>query len=162
LKPCQQDAAGFGIASSIHRSGNGFMATLFNWTESLRVGNDFIDSDHKKLIKMVNDFHNAMQEGRGNEVIGKVLNNLIIYTREHFAREEAEMKRIGYSKSLAHQLEHTKLLNEVTALQNSFNSGQAMLTMKVSAFLKTWLIDHIEKTDKQFASAIAQFNPVKQ
>ena len=127
---------------------------LFTWSDDLAVGNDFIDSDHKKLIKLVNDFHDAMEQGRGNDVIGKVLNNLIIYTKQHFGREETEMQRIQYSRSLAHKQEHVKLIKEVTDLQNDFNNGKAMLTLKVSKFLKDWLVTHIKQTDKLFAEAI--------
>jgi hemerythrin len=53
-----------------------------------------------------------MEQGRGNDVVGKVLNNLVIYTKEHFGREEAEMQRIKHSRYLTHKLEHDKLLAE--------------------------------------------------
>ena len=129
---------------------------LFAWTDELSVGNQFIDDDHKKLIKLVNDFHDAMEQGRGNEVIGKVLNNLIIYTKQHFKREEDEMQRIKYQRLLAHQLEHDKLIKEVTELQNNFAGGKAMLSIKVSKFLRDWLLTHILQTDKLLAAAIRQ------
>lgn len=127
---------------------------LFTWSDDLSVGNSFIDGDHKKLIKLVNDFHDAMEQGRGNEVIGKVLNNLIIYTKEHFKREETEMQRIKYPRYLAHKLEHDKLIKEVAELQASFSSGKAMLTMKVSKFLRDWLLTHIMQVDKLLADAL--------
>lgn len=127
---------------------------LFPWNDDLNVGNTFIDSDHKKLVKLVNDFHDAMEQGRGNEVIGKVLNNLVIYTKEHFSREEAEMQRIKYPRFLAHKQEHDKLIKEVGELQASFATGKAMLSIKVSKFLRDWLVTHIQQTDKQLALAL--------
>jgi hemerythrin len=128
---------------------------LFAWSDDLSVKNAFIDADHKKLIGMVNDFHDAMQQGRGNDVVGKVLNNLVIYTREHFGREEAEMRRIKYPHYLTHKQEHDKLLHEVAALQDSFHSGKAMLTVTVSKFLRNWLLSHIRQTDQQLGMALA-------
>lgn len=128
---------------------------LFTWSDAYSVGNQFIDNDHKKLVKLVNDFHDAMQEGRGNDVIGKVLHNLAIYTKEHFNREEAEMQRIKYAYYLKHKQEHDKLLDEVAQLQSSFQNGKAMLTIKVSKFLKEWLINHIQQTDQLLAKALA-------
>lgn len=127
---------------------------LFTWSDELSVGNRLIDDDHKKLVKMVNDFHDALVEGHGNEVVGKVLHNLVIYTREHFAREEAEMQRIKYARYLAHKEEHDKLLREVAELQGSFQSGRAMLSIKVSKFLRDWLQTHIKQTDQQLADAM--------
>jgi len=129
---------------------------LFEWSDELSVGNQFIDSDHKKLIKLVNDFHDAMEQGRGNEVIGKVLNNLIIYTKEHFQREQDEMQKIKYPRYLAHKLEHEKLIREVMDLQENFSSGKALLSIKVSKFLRDWLLTHILQTDKLLADALRQ------
>jgi hemerythrin-like metal-binding protein len=127
---------------------------LIEWSSELELGHTFIDHDHKKLVKMVNDFHNAMEQGRGNDVIGKVLHNLVIYTKEHFSREEAEMQRIKYPKYLAHKLEHDKLIAQVAELQGSFSSGKSMLTIQVSKFLKDWLRTHIMQTDRTLATAL--------
>ena len=127
---------------------------LFLWSDELSVNNKFIDDDHKKLITMVNNFHDAMEQGKGNDVIGKVLNNLVIYTKEHFKREETEMQRIKYPRFLTHKQEHDKLIKEVAELQSSFSSGKAMLTITVSKFLRDWLLTHIKQTDKLLAAAL--------
>lgn len=124
------------------------------WTDELSVGNKFIDDDHKKLVKLVNDFHDAMEQGRGNDVIGKVLHNLVIYTKEHFSREEVEMQRIKYPKYLAHKKEHDNLIKEVADLQSGFQSGKTMLTIQVSKFLRDWLATHIKQTDQLLAEAL--------
>ncbi len=127
---------------------------LFAWSDDLRVGNTFIDEDHKKLVAMVNSFHDAMDQGRGSEVIGKVLRNLVIYTQEHFGREEAEMQRISYPRYSVHKAEHDKLIREVTALQSGFAKGNTMLSVKISIFLRDWLLNHIKQTDQLLAAAL--------
>ena len=127
---------------------------LFAWNNEISVGNTFIDNDHKKLVTMINSFHDAMEQGRGNDVIGKVLNNLVIYTKEHFSREEAEMQRVKYPRYLAHKLEHDKLIKEVAELQTGLVSGKTMLTMKISKFLRDWLLTHIKQTDQLLAEAL--------
>jgi hemerythrin len=127
---------------------------LFAWNDDFNVGSKFIDDDHKKLVKLVNDFHDAMEQGRGNDVVGKVLHNLVIYTKEHFQREESEMLRIKYPKYLAHKLEHDQLISEVAQLQKSFADGRAMLTVKISKFLRDWLVSHIQQTDRLLATAL--------
>ena len=127
---------------------------FFTWSNDIAVGNSLIDGDHQKLIKLINDFHDAMEQGRGNDVIGKVLNNLVIYTKEHFKREEAEMQRIKYPRFLAHKLQHDKLMDEIGQFQVSFASGKSMLTIKISKFLRDWLLTHIMQTDKLLADAL--------
>ncbi len=128
---------------------------FFPWSNELATGHAAIDDDHRKLVKMVNDLYAAMQRGQGNEVIGKVVNNLALYTQQHFAREEAEMKRINYSRTTQHRLEHQKLLTEVATLQKAFAEGKPVMTLGVARFLSDWLSSHIKGSDLQLAAAIA-------
>lgn len=126
----------------------------FNWTSDLMVGHAAIDDDHRRLVKMVNDLYAAMQRGQGNDVIGKVVHNLAIYTQQHFGREEAEMQRIGYARYAQHKQEHDKLLREVADLQKSFAAGKVMVTVAVARFLSDWLVNHIKGSDMHLAAAL--------
>lgn len=125
----------------------------FNWTDDLAVGNQFIDHDHQKLFDMVNRLHALMQEGKAKDVIGKVLNNLIAYTRDHFKREEDLMKQMRYDGYFDHKQEHEKLLKEVLDLQVKFDSGSATLSIQVLHFLRDWLLHHIGESDQALAKA---------
>jgi len=126
----------------------------FEWKNDLSVGNEFIDRDHRKLVEMVNALYDALAQGKANDVMGKVLNNLIIYTKEHFQREEAEMQRIKYPQFGLHKLEHEKLIKEVEQLKKKFNDGAALNPVQVGSLLGDWLRNHIVKVDKQLASAL--------
>jgi hemerythrin-like metal-binding protein len=127
--------------------------TYLVWSNDLAVGNTFIDNDHQKLIDMVNRLHALMQEGKGKEVLDKVLGNLITYTREHFRREEDLMRKMQFHGFSAHQQEHEKLLQQVMELQRKFESGAATLSLQVLHFLRDWLINHIGKSDRELAIA---------
>lgn len=127
--------------------------TYLTWSESLAVGNTFIDNDHKKLIDMVNRLHQLMQEGKGKEVLDKVLHNLITYTQEHFRREEDLMRNIRFAGFLQHKEEHEKLLGQVLELQQKFDSGAATLSIQVLHFLRDWLVHHIGESDQSLANA---------
>lgn len=126
----------------------------FSLSDDLKVGNSFIDSDHQKLVDLVNKLHEAMAQGHGKEVLGSILGDLIKYTREHFKREEEHMQRIAYSGYAAHKQEHDKLIKEVIDLQHKFTNGNGMLSVQVSGFLRNWLVNHIMKVDKELAVAI--------
>lgn len=123
---------------------------FYPWTEDLQVGIAAIDGDHKKLVQLINDLHEAMTQGRGKAVLGKTLDDLIRYTQEHFQREEQLMQRAGYSDYARHKQEHEQLVQEVVALREKFNSGNLMLSVQVSGFLRDWLTNHIMKTDKKY------------
>lgn len=126
----------------------------FSWSNDLSVGNDFIDRDHRKLVDMVNALYNALSEGRANDVMGKVLNNLIVYTKEHFQREEAEMQRIKYAQYISHKQEHDRLIREVEQLRQKFDAGGNLNAVQVGSMLGDWLRNHIQKVDVQLASAL--------
>lgn len=129
------------------------MTAYLAWSDSLAVGNTFIDQDHQKLIEMVNRLHLLMQEGKGKEVLGKVLHNLITYTQEHFRREEELMHKLGFSGMEDHKIEHQKLLRQVLDLQIKYDSGSGTLSIQVLHFLRDWLVNHIGKSDAVLARA---------
>lgn len=129
------------------------MSVYLAWNDSLAVGNTFIDNDHQKLIDMVNRLHILMQEGKGKDVLGKVLHNLISYTQEHFLREEDLMRKIAYPGRNEHKNEHEKLLEQVLDLQKKYESGAGTLSIQVLHFLRDWLINHIGKSDVALAAA---------
>ena len=126
----------------------------FLWTNDLSTGNVFIDGDHRKLISLVNALFDSMERGEANSIISKVLNNLVIYTKEHFGREEAEMNRIRYSDLSLHKREHSGLIKQVAELKASLDAGQRINVPTVSRFLSDWLRNHILTVDKKLAAAL--------
>jgi hemerythrin len=122
---------------------------LMKWDDTLSVQIDGIDVQHKKLVGLVNQLHDAMSTGTGRQVVGPVLDELVAYTREHFAHEEQLMRRAGYPDLGKHAAEHTKLTSEAAQLQQGVKAGN-VLTMDVMNFLVTWLSQHIMKVDKQY------------
>ena len=92
-----------------------------------------------------------MLSGKGREVLGGVLNELIDYTKRHFADEEELMRRHNYPEYSRHKTIHEELTFKVLNLKREFESGTSVLTMDVMTFLQQWLTGHIEKSDKQYS-----------
>ena len=61
---------------------------LIAWNDSYSVKVKQMDEQHKKLVEMINQLHDAMKVGQGKQVVGDVLNALVSYTKTHFASEE--------------------------------------------------------------------------
>ena len=122
---------------------------LMEWNDRLSVGVDMIDTDHKRLVAMVNELHDAVRAARGKEVLGKVLDGLVDYTKSHFGREEVEMKQFNYPKAADHMREHAALAKQVLEVQAKYKAGNsAVLSMEVMAFLRDWLLKHIQGSDR--------------
>lgn len=126
---------------------------LIVWSNALSVGIDEIDNQHKKLFKIANDLCDALMASAGKQVLGKTLDELIAYTKTHFAYEERIFAQTGYPGTPEHKKEHEDLTNQVIDVQKRFASGaSAALSMEVMNFLRSWLINHIQGTDTKYVS----------
>jgi hemerythrin-like metal-binding protein len=122
---------------------------FFNWSDDLSVGVKASDDDHKKLIDMLNRLHEAMKSGQGKDVVGKVLDDLVTYTKFHFAREEEFFAMTGYP-AVEHKKEHRELVKQAEELQSRYKSGERVLSIETMDFLKDWLTVHIQGTDRKY------------
>jgi hemerythrin-like metal-binding protein len=121
------------------------------WSNQYSVGVARIDSEHQKLLAMLNDLQAAMMEGRGRAVIGKILDDLASYTVTHFANEEKLLQLYSYPDFDRHKAIHDKLVAQVNSLQQEFRSGNATVSLEVLSFLQNWLVDHIVGVDQKYA-----------
>ena len=125
--------------------------SLITWTNDLSVKVTQIDEQHKKLVDLINSLHGAMKERKANEVLGKIIEELVAYAVEHFRTEEKYFDEFGYLKATLHRKEHKDFVNKVAAFKSDFDSGKMMLSMEIMDFLKDWLINHIKKTDMEYS-----------
>jgi hemerythrin len=123
---------------------------LLTWSAKYSVQVKKFDDQHKKLIDIVNNLHDAMKVGKGKDTLGEVLEALITYTGNHFSEEEKAMKAGGFPGYEEHKKEHNLLVLQVKDIQSQFRSGKAVLTQEVMSFLKKWLEDHILGSDRNY------------
>ena len=117
------------------------------WNDALVTGNAEIDADHKKLVSYVNELHEALSNGKGKDVLGQILGKLIVYTRQHFAREEAFWTAHEYPQLTVHKQQHARLLAMVDDFKKQYDTGKLLLTLEVMDFLADWLTKHILGSD---------------
>ena len=123
---------------------------LITWSDTYSVQVRQFDDQHKKLIEMVNDLHDAMKIGKGKEALGKILKSLIQYTAMHFSSEERLMKQHNYPDYEQHKKEHNQLVMKVQDVQKKYLEGSTILSQEVMNFLKEWLRNHIQGEDKKY------------
>jgi hemerythrin-like metal-binding protein len=123
---------------------------FYDWNNALSVNVNDIDRQHMQLINLINRLFDAMSSGKGSDVLGKTLTDLITYTKGHFALEEKYMREYNYPLLSLHKTEHDKLTKQVLDLANEFQSGKTLISIKVMNFLKDWLNNHIMQNDKKF------------
>ena len=124
---------------------------LITWTNELSIGINSIDAQHKNLIKMINALNDALIDGTANDMIHEIFNELVKYTSVHFDYEEKLFEQYNYKESASHNAEHRALKEQVRDLQKKMEDGDFMISIEVMFFLKSWLTDHILKTDKAYS-----------
>jgi hemerythrin len=121
----------------------------FEWADDMVIDGGVIDSDHRKLVDLVNALHTATSDGRGVEVIEEIMNELIGYTREHLEREEQLMASIHFPNLERHKMGHHHFTNQLTELQKKFEQGSVTVASQLSTVLRDWLSLHIRRSDKE-------------
>jgi hemerythrin-like metal-binding protein len=127
---------------------------LIEWTPALEVGNEQMDRQHKQLVKILNELHQAMLAGSQTRDLVRVMEELILYTKYHFNTEERLMAEAGYPGLARHKQKHQALTAKVEEYAAEVLKGRATLSLSILQFLKDWLNKHILGTDKEFAEFV--------
>ena len=129
---------------------------IIAWEEKYSVGVVEIDSDHKKLISMINQLHLAMNNGQGQVIISTIIADMLDYAKIHFTKEEGYMQRAEYLGQLQHLREHEGFLLKTHDLKKRSESGEFVLSLEVVQYLSDWLKCHILESDMKYVPAFKQ------
>ena len=128
---------------------------LMQWSKALEVGHPVIDYDHQMLVNIANDLHHAVQTQQGHDAIAQSVKRLVQYIETHFAREEELFSNTRYPNVEKHTKNHRDIENMVREFLTAFETDPASVDMnKLLNFMKEWLIKHIGKLDKGYASYV--------
>jgi len=122
---------------------------LYTWGPSYELSVDFIDAQHKQLVDIVNRLHDAMRSGHGKDILSSVLDELMSYTKRHFADEERWYVQNKLPAIADHRKLHANFVHQVMDIRRKFDGGSATVTPEILKVLGDWLINHIKGTDKQ-------------
>ena len=128
---------------------------LMAWKDDFSVKIKTIDAQHKKLVALLNQIHEATSAGRGKDVVEKILADLVTYANVHFSAEEDLLKKHAYPGLPQQKAEHQKLVKTVKDFQQDFDSGRVGMSIEIMQFLKDWLTGHILGLDKQYSAFLS-------
>lgn len=125
---------------------------LIKWNDNLSVNVRQIDDQHQELVKLINDLDDAMKQGKGKLILGKIVAGLMDYTTFHFSTEEKYFAQFGYDDSENHIREHRAFVDKTSDFKKKFDSGSIGLSTDVMNFISEWVKKHIQGTDKKYSS----------
>lgn len=127
---------------------------FFKWSPDYSVDIKTIDNQHQELISILNHLFIAVSRRQADKEIAVILDDLVGYTKTHFALEERLMQQADYEDLEAHKLEHKKLLERLDQLTKKFLLEEKPIHFELLSFLKLWLKEHIKGSDKKYSSAL--------
>ena len=130
------------------------------WDESLSIGVELIDEQHKKWIEHIGNVQAAIEARRGMPQIASTLDFLINYTQFHFSTEERSMSETGYPELESHRGRHEELKGTLGHLIEDFKEDGVTekLSEAIGTFLGNWLRNHIRTVDQAFAAFLKEKN----
>ncbi|HEX2865655.1 MAG TPA: bacteriohemerythrin [Ignavibacteriales bacterium] len=123
---------------------------FINWTNDYNTGFSKIDSQHMKLVALINELQEAMKAGKAKDILARILKELTDYTVTHFSAEEKFMAQNKYISFLTHKKSHDEFVDKIKDFQKKVENGQSLISIDMLNFLKDWLLKHILVSDKQY------------
>ena len=130
--------------------------SLLTFNKTWSVGIQSIDDQHAVLFEVLNELHAAMLKGQANAVIGRLLLDLLAYTRSHFATEELMLAKAKYPALAEHHTKHQALTAQVAEYAERYKRGEAALSMHLVTFLRDWLMQHILREARAYSAWLTQ------
>ena len=129
---------------------------LLTFDKTYSVGIQFVDDQHARLFDTLNELHAAMLKGQVKAVAGRLLQDLLAYTRSHFSAEEAMLAKAKYPGLGEHQSKHRKLTAQVADYVERYKRGEAALSVHLINFLRDWLTSHILREDRAYSAWLSR------
>lgn len=126
------------------------------WNSSLATGIRQIDLQHQELIEMINELEVAHLESYDDNALNRLLPRLTSYVVFHFGTEEGMLRKFaaGTPHAKHHLGEHSKFTQKIAAMKETPDISQHQSITELIDYLKSWLLEHIMKTDKELGKLI--------
>lgn len=119
------------------------------WNDALHsIGVAALDSQHREIVKLVNQITDAIANGSISGALERLVNDLISVSRAHFVLEQELMAEYGFPELHGHVQEHLDLLQQLDNLYDDIVGSRRERAELIAAFLGDWTEKHILNADK--------------
>lgn len=126
---------------------------IIDVSEYENVNISSIDSQHLRIIKIINTLHDVMGFEADN-TIKVLLKQYAKVLQKSFETEEKYMKQVNVVNYISHKLEHDRYLKKITDYADKVDSGAAVVDEGFVKSLRNWFINHQEFKDKKIGKVL--------
>ncbi|MDR3682916.1 MAG: bacteriohemerythrin [Geothrix sp.] len=128
----------------------------FTWSSAEHaIGVSVFDEEHQRLAALMSQVHTALKEKEDRVLAQNLMGALIYETWVHFDHEERVMEEVGFSERDAHAAEHAALIQQAKEMLQKVQRGD-ISPQAMPDFLMTWLMSHVQITDRRYAECMQQ------
>ncbi len=109
------------------------------WKPEYAAGNDLVDAQHQQLVEFANLFFDAVEDGKGMDILRESFNLLVRYVENHFHDEETLYREIRSALVDDQRAEHRQLENEIHAIRDLWETNVADFDAAIVQALETWI-----------------------
>lgn len=129
----------------------------FVWDSRLETGLEWVDSQHGRLVEMVNQVGDMLLDSNATEAsLQTLFGELATYSIEHFAEEARLMHKLKVDARHkdAHNAQHKDFIAQLSSMWSRRAQSSNPAEM-LHGYLTSWLIVHIMGVDQAMARQIA-------
>ena len=133
------------------------------WDKRLELGIPLIDKQHKHLVGMCNELHEALRNRQGRNkdewlsTVSCVLRQAVEYTKTHFSDEERLMRACRFSNYEQHRQHHREFVQTISKVLADFEGMSLTLGFDFADYLRDWILSHVACEDKQYCPVVRSF-----
>lgn len=129
---------------------------VFVWDARYEVGVPMVDTQHRRLVGLLNTLGELYARGASERLIRQVFEGLAAYAVYHFQMEEGLMAKYGIDTEheASHKAAHAAFADKAFAAMAKVHDDPMGATGELLTFLTKWLIYHILGVDQRMAAEI--------
>lgn len=124
--------------------------SCIQWNDSYNIGVKQVDEQHTRLIGIMNTLCDALDNGKGNEIIGDIIREMSDYAGSHFRLEEGYFDTFHYEKTEEHKAQHQTFIQKVESLKKDVEAKKEGVLLDAVVFLGEWFTNHVLKFDREY------------
>ena len=135
---------------------NAELSPVLAWSDQLATGLADVDSQHQRLIGIINALGSLRAHGASVEELGAVMDDLRNYTLYHFQAEADLMESwpVNPANKAAHLKAHRNFIEYIVKAAELIAANPIEVVDHLLAFLVKWLMHHITGMDARLAGEI--------
>jgi hemerythrin len=128
----------------------GELMEMSTWKDDLSIGIDKIDSQHQKLIGLLDQ---CIQKSKLSKAeFEPVLKDMKSLADTHFRAEEQLMQTLDYPELEEHQKQHRLFEENLGLLETEVNNWEKLTIITLTSLLRDWFVQHILDLDRRIGA----------